>query len=64
MPSQKAVCFEHLPVGSIPALVTPTLQDGAIDWKGHRSLIDWRVVAATSGIVVMGSTGESATVST
>lgn len=52
-----------LPAGSIPALVTPMLADGAIDWVAFRRLIDWHVRSGTNGIVVMGSTGESATVS-
>ena len=63
MSRQKSVYFEQLPVGSIPALVTPMLQDGAIDWVNYRSLIDWHVSAGTNAIVVMGSTGESAAVS-
>ncbi|MDB5524577.1 MAG: 4-hydroxy-tetrahydrodipicolinate synthase [Rhizobium sp.] len=63
MPTRKTVYFDQLPAGSIPALVTPMLQDGAIDWKNYRGLIDWHVEAGTNGIVVMGSTGESATVS-
>lgn len=52
-----------LPVGSIPALVTPMLEDGEIDWESFRNLIDWHILAGSGGIVVMGSTGESATVS-
>nr|WP_109575113.1 4-hydroxy-tetrahydrodipicolinate synthase [Aminobacter sp. AP02] len=63
MPSQKSANFRQLPVGSIPALVTPMLADGAIDWDNYRNLIDWHVGAGTNAIVVMGSTGESATVS-
>lgn len=52
-----------LPVGSIPALVTPMREDGAIDWQTYRDLIDWHIQSGTDAIVVMGSTGESATVS-
>jgi dihydrodipicolinate synthase/N-acetylneuraminate lyase len=52
-----------LPVGSIPALVTPMQEDGAIDWQAYRELIDWHIQSGTDAIVVMGSTGESATVS-
>lgn len=48
--------------GSIPALVTPMLYDGSIDWPSFRALIDWHVVSGTNAIVVMGSTGETATV--
>ncbi|WP_142781702.1 dihydrodipicolinate synthase family protein [Agrobacterium sp. T29] len=52
-----------LPSGSIPALITPMLADGAIDWQNYRRLIDWHVAQGSGAIVVMGSTGESATVS-
>lgn len=48
--------------GSIPALVTPMLEDGSIDWPSFRALIEWHVVSGTNAIVVMGSTGETATV--
>lgn len=53
-----------LPAGSIPALVTPMQEDGEIDWQTYRDLIDWHIQSGTDAIVVMGSTGESATVST
>lgn len=53
-----------LPSGSIPALITPMLGDGAIDWQNYRRLIDWHVEQGSDAIVVVGSTGESATVST
>jgi 4-hydroxy-tetrahydrodipicolinate synthase len=52
-----------LPVGSIPALVTPMQEDGEIDWQTYRDLIDWHIQSGTDAIAVMGSTGESATVS-
>lgn len=50
-----------LPTGSIPALVTPMLNDGAIDWTAFRALIDWHVESGSNAIVVAGSTGETAT---
>ena len=52
-----------LPAGSIPALVTPMDADGAIDWAAYRRLIDWHVESGSDGIVVMGTSGESATLS-
>src|ERR1700722_15663654 len=52
-----------LPAGSIPALVTPMHEDGSLDWQSYRALVDWHVEAGTDAIVVMGSTGEAATVS-
>ncbi|NOV20234.1 4-hydroxy-tetrahydrodipicolinate synthase [Ensifer adhaerens] len=50
-------------MGSIPALVTPMFEDGSIDWQSFRNLIDWHILAGSDAIVIMGSTGESATVS-
>jgi len=48
--------------GSLVAIVTPMLEDGAIDWQAFRALIDWHVAEGTDGIVVVGTTGESPTV--
>ena len=50
-------------VGSIVALVTPMHEDGSIDYDGLRSLIDWHIAEGTACIGVVGTTGESATVS-
>lgn len=47
--------------GSMVALVTPLLADGAIDWAALDALIDWHVDAGTDAIVAVGTTGESAT---
>ncbi len=49
--------------GSIVALVTPMLDDGAIDYPALRRLIDWHVAEGTDCIGVVGTTGESPTVS-
>ncbi|MCC7006346.1 MAG: 4-hydroxy-tetrahydrodipicolinate synthase [Ottowia sp.] len=49
--------------GSIVALVTPMHEDGQIDYDSLRSLIDWHIDQGTDGIVIVGTTGESATVS-
>jgi 4-hydroxy-tetrahydrodipicolinate synthase len=49
-------------VGSIVALVTPMLDNGDIDYPGLRRLIDWHIVEGTDCIVVVGTTGESPTV--
>ena len=48
--------------GSLVAIVTPMLEDGAIDFARFRKLIDWHVAEGTGGIVVVGTTGESPTV--
>jgi len=50
-------------VGSIVALVTPMHDDGRIDYTALRRLIDWHVEQGTDCIGVVGTTGESPTVS-
>jgi 4-hydroxy-tetrahydrodipicolinate synthase len=50
-------------VGSIVALVTPMLDNGDIDYPGLRRLIDWHIAEGTDCIGVVGTTGESPTVS-
>ncbi|MEO7245399.1 MAG: 4-hydroxy-tetrahydrodipicolinate synthase, partial [Rubrivivax sp.] len=49
-------------VGSIVALVTPMFEDGQVDLAGLRRLIDWHVAEGTDCIGVVGTTGESPTV--
>lgn len=49
--------------GSIVAIVTPMLEDGSLDLPGLRKLIDWHIAEGTDGIVIVGTTGESPTVS-
>ena len=49
--------------GSIVALVTPMLEDGALDYPALRALIDWHIAEGTDCICVVGTTGESPTVS-
>ena len=48
--------------GSIPALVTPMLEDGSVDYANLRKLIDWHIAEGTDCIGVVGTTGESPTV--
>jgi 4-hydroxy-tetrahydrodipicolinate synthase len=48
--------------GSIVAIVTPMHEDGSLDYPGLRKLIDWHIAEGTDGIVIVGTTGESATV--
>lgn len=48
--------------GSIVALVTPMHDDGAVDYGGLRRLIDWHIAEGTDCIGVVGTTGESPTV--
>ena len=49
--------------GSIVAIVTPMHADGSLDYPGLEKLIDWHIAEGTDGIVIVGTTGESATVS-
>ncbi len=48
--------------GSIVAIVTPMHADGSLDLPGLRKLIDWHIAEGTDGIVIIGTTGESPTV--
>lgn len=48
--------------GSIVAIVTPMKADGDIDYESLRQLVEWHLSNETDGIVVLGTTGESATV--
>jgi len=47
--------------GSMVALVTPMHADGAVDEDGLQRLVDWHVDNHTDAIIVVGTTGESAT---
>ncbi|MBK0392676.1 4-hydroxy-tetrahydrodipicolinate synthase [Ramlibacter algicola] len=49
--------------GSIVALATPMLDDGSVDYPALRRLIDWHIAEGTDCIGVVGTTGESPTVS-
>ncbi|MFM2084636.1 MAG: hypothetical protein RLY95_1454, partial [Pseudomonadota bacterium] len=49
--------------GSIVALITPMLDDGSVDYAGLRKLVDWHIAEGTDCIGVVGTTGESPTVS-
>ncbi len=49
--------------GSLVALVTPMSADGRIDYECLERLIDWHVESGTNGLIIAGTTGESATLS-
>lgn len=49
--------------GSYVAIVTPMHPDGRIDWEAYKKLIDWHIASGTDGLVIVGTTGESPTVS-
>src|SRR5262249_38133249 len=48
--------------GSFTALVTP-FKNGSVDEKVFRDLVDWQIAEGTSGLVRVGPTGESPTLS-
>ncbi len=48
--------------GSITALVTP-FKNGKIDAQGYQDFIEWQIASGTHGLVPVGTTGESATLS-
>ncbi len=49
--------------GSLVAIVTPMHADGSLDVPSLKKLIDWHIAEGTDGIVIVGTTGESPTVS-
>lgn len=48
--------------GSFTALVTP-FKNGALDERAFRDLVDWQIAEGTNGLVPVGTTGESPTLS-
>ncbi len=48
--------------GSLPALVTP-FKNGAVDFETLKKLVDWHVDEGSHGLVPVGTTGESPTLS-
>lgn len=51
----------NLPKGSIVALITPFHEDGTINFEKLKELIEWHIVNKTDGILILGTTGESPT---
>ena len=47
--------------GSIPALITPMREDGSVDGDLYQRFIDWQVREGSHGLVPVGTTGESPT---
>ncbi len=47
--------------GSIVALITPFNHDGEVDYVSLKKLVDYHVAAGSDGIVAVGTTGESST---
>ncbi len=49
--------------GSLVALITPMRADGTVDEKAFQELVEWQVAEGTEGLVPVGTTGESPTLS-
>ncbi|UHD44828.1 4-hydroxy-tetrahydrodipicolinate synthase [Aureimonas altamirensis] len=47
--------------GSMTALVTPFNEDGSLDEAGFRTLVEWQIAEGSHGLVPVGTTGESPT---
>jgi 4-hydroxy-tetrahydrodipicolinate synthase len=62
MPAFAGSSLSSMLNGSLVAIATPMHSDGALDLSALRKLIDFHVANGTSGIVVVGTTGESPTV--
>ncbi|MDQ1079812.1 4-hydroxy-tetrahydrodipicolinate synthase [Pseudoroseomonas cervicalis] len=49
--------------GSLVALITPLAEDGALDPKAFQDFVAWQIAEGTNGLVPVGTTGESPTLS-
>ena len=49
--------------GSWVALITPMMTNGEVDYQSLKRLLDFQIENGTQGLVIMGTTGEAATVS-
>jgi 4-hydroxy-tetrahydrodipicolinate synthase len=47
--------------GSLTALVTPFASDGSFDEKAFRAFVEWQIAEGSNGLVPVGTTGESPT---
>jgi 4-hydroxy-tetrahydrodipicolinate synthase len=61
---QNSAARKQVPMftGSITALVTP-MRDGRFDEEAFRGFVDWQISEGTHGLVPVGTTGESPTLS-
>jgi 4-hydroxy-tetrahydrodipicolinate synthase len=58
--SRKELCMFK---GSIPALITPFTASGAVDETAFAAHVEWQIAEGSSGLVPVGTTGESPTLS-
>ena len=52
---------KNLPDGSIVALITPFTEDGQVNTEKLRELVEFHIQNGTDGILVLGTTGETPT---
>src|SRR5579862_2127783 len=55
------VCVKSMFTGSLVAIVSPMLKSGALDFPAWDRLLEFHLANGTQGIVIGGTTGESAT---
>ena len=48
--------------GSMVALITPMYENGSVDFNSLSELIEWHIANQTDALVILGTTGESATI--
>jgi 4-hydroxy-tetrahydrodipicolinate synthase len=48
--------------GSYVALITPMTEDGLVDYAGLKQLVEFQIAHGTDGLIIMGTTGEAATI--
>jgi 4-hydroxy-tetrahydrodipicolinate synthase len=58
-PAGNAAMFK----GSLAALITPMTQDGKLDERAFQDFVAWQVAEGTQGLIPVGTTGESPTLS-
>jgi 4-hydroxy-tetrahydrodipicolinate synthase len=49
--------------GSLVALITPMRADGSLDERAFQDLVEWQIAEGTEGLIPVGTTGESPTLS-
>ena len=47
--------------GSIVALITPFHEDGSVNFEKLKELCEWHIQNATDALLILGTTGESST---
>lgn len=48
--------------GSYVALITPMTEHGLVDYAGLKQLVEYQIAHGTDGLIIMGTTGEAATI--